>query len=1176
MSDFTPLNLIDVALDGRNLIEASAGAGKTFTISRLYLRLLLEKELEVDSILVVTFTEAATGELKTRIRETLMEALENVSEPELCKDRNIAEILRKTEPEKNIRALKKAVINFDRAAIFTIHGFCQRVLRENSFESSVLFDAEFITDQTQLVEEVIDDFWRIKISQAHPLFRALAVSGEMNFANLHDLASALMRKPLMRLAGDSDFSETELLDLFNALEKEWVADRKRITGIFEDAKELGLNAASANACINRFGELDNLFSGLFGKKGFEALERFSAKKIKMNKGFEAPQHRFFDLCEEFCELYKGYGIKLRLEFAEYFREELRQRKQKLNLKYFDDLLLDLYVSLRSEEGNALANKVRKSYQAALIDEFQDTDPVQYYIFDHLFSTEDRSLFIIGDPKQSIYAFRAADIFSYLEAARQTRLDKRFTLDKNWRSETSLIEGINHLFESSRHPFLLENIDFLPVQAAQESKGNQAPLEDVSDLDNAPLRLWFMEGEGDKQINKEKAVKIAIESVVGEVTRLFESGVNLGEKPLKPSDIAILVLKNTDGALMRDALLARNIPAVFSGSGNVFKTSQYTELMILLEAIAEPGNVRKIHAVLAGELVGFDGEYIDKLLEDESLEQEYERHLDKFREYLDIWMLGGFTPMFRKFVHDYDVRKKLLSEPGGERALTNFNQLAELAHRAAMENKLGPLGIIDWLKKRYLDSAMNEEHELRLERDDDAVKILTVFKSKGLEYPVVFCPFMWRFGAKIGGNKFFDWHDAEGQVWGDINNSDDNNEFLPEAEKENLSNLLRQLYVALTRARNRCYLVCGWIGNDSALTSTQYLLYPDSQSHEDVYQRLAGLADGSGGNISLKRIDEMSISDKPLMLARDQAESLKPRAFTGGISRDWGLVSYSRLTAGKHVSVSAVEPGVLRDDERFFNLNESNLAEWQEEPEGIFAFPKGAVPGTCIHSIFENLDFGDLSNANRIIADSLRNYGISEEWTGVLREMAEKVLGASLKEGIKLKDIKPGARLAELQFHFPMGRITPQKLADIVSRHPGNWNNDFAEKLMSLPFMPLQGFMQGYIDLTFSVDGRFYLLDWKSNSLGVCPEDYREDKIRESMEASLYNLQYLIYTVAVHKFLRNKLGDAYDYRRDFGGVFYLYIRGVDPGNPGYGIFYDLPSPELVEDLEGLFNENGSRK
>jgi exodeoxyribonuclease V beta subunit len=1108
-------DLLHTPLEGRNLIEASAGTGKTFTIAGVYLRLVLEQRLEVGKILVVTFTEAATKELKERIRKRLKEA-EHTFEVGTSSDPLLSALLQQFPVHNDARrVLSSAVRSFDEAAIFTIHGFCQRTLQENPFESGSLCDTELLTDQGTILREIAQDYWRI------------------NF---------------------------------------YTATRERIAA----ATAAGLTPGSLLALARRAGDPFTLV----------------IPDAHTSKGGQAPSNEASTAASQQASD-EDWLLALKRGFFDYLRAELPKRKSVRNVRSFDDLLIDLYTAV-SRKGSPLPGLIRDRYQAALIDEFQDTDPVQFAIFDAIYPKGNTTpFFLIGDPKQAIYSFRGADIFAYIAAAKAT--PQQHTLLQNWRSEPGLISAVNTVFSSRDLPFLFEEIGFTGVEAAQ----TKAKLVEADIPNPPPLKVWFApRKEAGKPINKGDAWDILPETVASEISRLLRDGAKGKvkivqrekgsdgeerdvEQNVEPRHIAVLVRANRQAKLMQRALTHRGIPSVLCSAGNLFESDEAAELLRLLSAVAEPGHEALLRGALATDLAGVKGEELARLIEDES---GWERVLEEFRCYHESWGANGCMSMVLQFMERRQVRERLLSEPMGERRLTNLLHAVETIHQAQVEEHLGMEGVIAWLACRITEEPKREEHEIRLETDEAAVQLVTIHKSKGLEYPIVFLPFCWsEFSGKDETALF---HNESGRVVLDIGSEElDANKSL--AEREGLAESLRLLYVALTRGKHRSYVIWGAF-KDAGDSALHYLLHPDATpvkgqvalSDEAMLEELARLAASSDNSIE---VVPMPAADMvPYQQQDKNAKPLEFTRFSGSIPRDWRVASFTSLASRHHAAAElpdrdegAPAEGTATTDGPSPPPGGGRLGGGEASTDStaldIFAFPRGAKAGIFLHEIFERLDFTSAASMEPLVVDLLGKHNFGAEWSAPVCAMVAAVLNAPLgAERFTLAEVGMDRRLTELEFFFPLAPVSSDRLREAVSRYFGHSTGgagpiDMAALFDRLSFLQIQGMLRGFIDLVVEHNGRYFILDWKSNHLGNCVEEYDEAGMRHEMEKSLYPLQYLLYTVALDSYLRLRIPD-YDYDRHFGGIFYIFLRGVD--GTGNGIFADRPPKEFIAELSAV--------
>ena len=1221
-------DLLNSPLEGTNLIEASAGTGKTYAIAGLFLRLILEKNLSINEILVVTFTVPATEELKDRIRIKLREAIEAFNGARIA-DSFLTDLVRRhSDPKTALRSLGEALRSFDQAAIFTIHGFCRRILHENAFESGSLFDTELVTDQESLKREIVDDFWRTHFYTASSLFVNYAITTKFNPENLLSLLANRHAQPYLKIIPqvtipDTSAQEKEFLNIFYKTRTAWQSSRAEVETILTDDEGLNRSKYSKAKIPVWIRCMDDVMSTEGNNPIlFQGFTKFTSSEINgaIKNDHTPPSHPFFEFCERLREkqeelekIFNQRLMGLKVALFHYMHDELIKRKGEKNIQFFDDLLLKVYRALKKKDGEALAQAIGNKFRAALIDEFQDTDPIQYAIFKKVFGSKQSTLFLIGDPKQAIYSFRGADIFAYMDAAGDVK--SRFTLGENWRSTPDLIAAINTIFTKVDHPFVYEEIPFQSVAPAAD-KGPESLI--IDNKKESPLHLWFLDAnkitKSDKAINKTQARELISKAVADEISRLISLGRNnralLRQKPVREGDIAVLVRTHYEAHSVQKALTALTIPSVLYTTENLFDSHESLEIERVMAGISEPNNGGLLKAALTTDMIGVKGEELDDLLQDEA---GWEEWLVKFLYYHDLWDNLGFIQMFRHLLVQEKVLTRLMPLPDGERRNTNLLHLAEVLHQTSIERRLRMAGLLKWLsEQRDPRKPRLDEHQLRLESDENAVKLATIHKSKGLEYPVVFCPFGWA-GSKIKkNNNPFTFHDSLDHMRLTLDlGSPAMDENRVCAEKEALAENLRLLYVALTRARSRCYFVWGRF-RDAETSAPAYLFHQQGSwkggnvvhdakerltnlSDEDMRAELKTLVDTSGGII---RLSEMPIeTGEKYSPLSDKKLVLSSRTFSGNIDRLWRISSFSSLVSGQQygaeladydaLSPPASPPAVRRagPESRRAGNSQTDFKDSviDKEPSNIFSFPRGTKAGTCLHDIFEHLDFveKDPSLIKKLVSSKLIEYGFEPLWLETLYDMIHKVLSVPLeaeRSDFTLSHIRSQDRINELEFYFPLESISPKKLHTIFKKYAfTELFKDFPERIERLNFAPVRGFMRGFIDMIFQFQGQFYLVDWKSNLLGSGLEYYDQKGMAKAMKDELYSIQCHIYTVALNQYLRLRL-PGYTYEKHFGGAFYIFLRGVDP-NKGteFGIYRERPSEKFINTLcTNLIDETGMAK
>jgi exodeoxyribonuclease V beta subunit len=1200
-------DLINAPLKGTNLIEASAGTGKTYTIAGLFVRLILESRLFADQILVVTFTKAATEELKDRIRRKLVQTRDGFLKRQ-SHDPLIASLIRRSEdPILALRMLNDALIDFDKAAIFTIHGFCQKIIHENAFETGSLYNAELITDNGQLIQEVADDFWRIYFSGLPPELLIYAnahkkIKGPSHFVALLER----IRYPDVKIVPKIEKPTLEILDEFRDLSKKlkkaWPLDRNIVKGLLKDPALSGSVYGSLKsddqqpdltkrdlkvlALVDQMDQFAGYKSA--GYPLFKDFEKFTAAKldasVRKNQRFSS-SHNFFQICDalhqksaQLDDLLEKYVIFLKTEFLKFADAALSERKRIKNLQFYDDLLLAVRKALKKNRHrgrNLLVDTIRAKYKAAMVDEFQDTDAIQYDIFSMLFAAKEHTLFLIGDPKQSIYGFRGADIFSYMQAA--AKVESTYTLSENWRSSPGLITAVNTIFTHVKTPFVFEGIPFEKGKYGQRSASGSEPSK-------AALKLWYVPAGGKKLMSKASASRRIAQALTDEILRLTSRSA--GRVPA--GDIAVLVRTNRQAQLIKDHLYARSVPAVLYSIGNIFDTDEAMEIERILAAIAEPENQQRFRSALITDILGAGGEDLDRV-EDRLLW--WQSRYEHFRQYLQLWQKYGFMRMFREVMLKENIKPGVLSLPDGERRLSNILHLMELIHRAAIENNYGISALLKWFAEQRRPSAPRlEEHQLRLESDALAVNIVTVHKSKGLEYPIVFCPFGWASSKPMDPAILFHSDDSIKRLTLDLAaDADGPNMML--AQNELLAENLRLLYVALTRAKTRCYLIWGRI-NSAETSALAYLLHHfapaqgaqtiqhtvtrlarhfSSLSEEAFVADLQKLADNSHKTIELGTLPsglKGGYSSDSMI-----KEKLSARKFSGKVDRRWSISSYSALIAEQTVDpelpdYDGFNPIYRHEPELSSAFSGFSTGQHQPaDPGNIFSFPKGTRTGVFFHELLERVDFTrqDPALLDNLVVNKLNQYGFDLSWKTEILRVIDRVVSVPLmpdNDAFKLASVNGQHRINEMEFYFPLNPTNSRDLKRIFAgQTPIPAATDFSVRCEKLTFSPVEGYMKGYIDMLFKHRNRFYLVDWKSNYLGDRLEQYRPSALIRTMGEEYYFLQYHLYTLAIHQYLKMRR-PGYEYTRDFGGVFYIFLRGVVADNSRCGIFHDRPDPNLI--------------
>jgi len=1085
----------EIELSGSSLIQASAGTGKTYSIALLFVRLVLSG-IKADSILTVTFTNAATSELKGRVINFLKNALTYLNDEKSAdENKELFEIIndyKKSEGFDTVRdRLASAGRDIDNIQIFTIHGFCKRIISENAFETGTLFNMDITANIDEIVQSAVESFWRREIQKIpKAILEEISPNGWFSIEKIAGLVK-----------GRRSISDLKILP-----------DCESETPSWETAGDL-----------------------------FNENERTST------------------LCQDLVILFK--------RLLKEVNAGIEAETEKTGVVGFDDLLKVLESSLNDRrKKDVLIAAMKKKYKAVLIDEFQDTDVLQYQIFKTLFDNGHHALFFIGDPKQAIYSFRNADVFAYLKAGESVAEEKRFTMNLNFRSSKRAVNAVSRLFDQ-KNPFEIEGIEFPKVTSSAE--GENALMfknEPVCGLgvrfmrsDKAePFELSGSRTWKNRKLKHEHAKNKAISDMCSSIIEMLESGSGYkieeknGPKNIKPSDIAVLVNSNNDAELVKQAFSKCGIPFVMASNASIFESEEAVDVETVLEAVSDftPGRIK------AALLTKFFGMSIAEL---ETLSQngvDLEKWYSFFSNLNAIWEKRGFLIAFSTFLESMKIYEKTASGSGGERRLTNVRHLVELIHRYENENGVSPESTLRWLKEKMIKKSAAEEEQLRLESDDNAVIITTIHKSKGITYSVVFCPDLWRKAEVRKDTSFLYYHDENGNtvINFDMTNEEGREKFITETLSENL----RLVYVALTRAK---YLTVVYWGNIYGTGSTPFAklfhgMKNDadlkSMSDDIMMKGLLKLAEGSDG--SIKVTDNISSVKRKLMLENGQIKQKGPEVLQRKIAAGWSTSSFSSITSH--------HAGVESDSEYVFENRDTPDPVLMSISNNILSFPAGVKAGVALHSVFEKIDFAEIDN-RKVISEVLDSHNIRFNDDGIdmtdwVHECVNSVLDAVVFNGSPLRKVKKDDIVTEMEFFYRTSNFNSRE----VMRTIGD--------MVAIPENRFSGFIRGFMDLVFRLDGKYYLVDWKSNRLGDKIEDYDRNSMTLEMKKHNYVLQYSLYLAALDAYLEKK-DKNYKYERDFGGVYYFFIRGVTPSNNySTGIYKDLPEKKLLDGLKKILN------
>lgn len=1157
---------------GVNLIEASAGTGKTYTIAMLVLRFVVEQGLDITKLLVVTFTKAATEELKERIRKRLVAARQALQPDNAATDTELIHWLENVQLDKQLirQRLDLALLDIDQAAIFTIHGFCQRALTEHALESGQMFDFELSGDIADIRQNCADDFWRKQLYQ-RPVWQAALLTAVFASPDqlLDSLVGVSLQQTVYPLCGDveAQFDKLQTLLAEAAQSVSTILETLRqvfvdgqfndsyIRTVTENSEALTAWLDDPNSPLVDFSWLTSqgLMAGLNGRK-------FLVSKSKPMPS-EQQKQQYLIQCGLDCSLFDALATALqqlqvlfRRKLLQTLSDELNAALQQHNVLSFDDLISRLHQALSGPKADLLSSELQQRFAAALIDEFQDTDHQQWRIFSRIFATPEHYLFLIGDPKQAIYKFRGADIYSYFAAQEQAA--QRYTLLRNWRSHPDLVAGVNRLFQR-QEPFLLSRLDFTPVEPAHCA--TEGRLED-----GPPLMLWQLDKNSGnlEHWTAGKANAALRDAVVNEMLALLGKAVleqaKHGSRTLQPKDIAVLVRSNSQAAEYQQALSAVGIPAVINSKQSVFTAPQALELYTVLQAIAQPGNILALKQALTVNWFNLDGQQLYRLGEDEV---GLDAWLSRFQDYFQLWQVQGLLSMLQTLLQQEQVEVHLCAQMQAERALTNLHHIIERLQQAVIEEHLAINKTLDWLHLAILQAPQDssEDRQLRLESDEDAVKIVTLHSSKGLEYPVVFCPSLWQRNDRLKNEKNLIQCHENGEMIADLG-SEKFAERRESALTEELAEDLRLLYVAVTRAQYRCYIAWADVrskekANDSALAYLLAFADADFAGQQKVLQALVAEQPLSFQYQLLPaETDSRERYQRPNL-----GRSLSYRQQSRSLKTHWLMSSYTALSAlSLH---DAPELPLDKAEELAEVVVVSAELEAELEAEVVVAeLPRGAQLGNVVHALLEHNNFQSLGLGidNKLACESaLNEYGLSSKHAAALESLLQTVVSSPLSADPDFRLDKLGEKqcLKEMPFYLAMQDIDVACINGILKDTPA---------YQALSSKQMSGYLTGFIDLICEYQGKYYVMDYKTNSL----PDYQPTTLIQAMRLHNYGLQYWLYSLVLHRYLQQRL-EGYEYDRHFGGIKYLFVRGMRVDEPGVGVFADLPEEEMIDALGEVF-------
>jgi exodeoxyribonuclease V beta subunit len=1194
------LNAHTLPLRGRQVIEASAGTGKTWTLAALYLRLVLGHErteaLLPPQILVMTFTDAATAELRERIRTRLSQAAtyfdlsaQGREFPASLKVDEFLETLRDSFDEalwpRCALQLNCAAEWMDDAAIYTIHGWSRRMLTQHALESHNLFEQTRLENADQLKLTLVQDYWRewfypLSGDTLQHITPLIGQDPAKLLKTLSEMWKEQERKPREVVA--PDITPTQAIDAHMAWQSQVEAAALAAREAWSDAVLQALQEAGAQKKIKglRADFFANWLKVLqawatqntkahISKEEFKVLERFTTQALQDKGWTEAEGFAFFAAMQTYVELFDAKPSTdkhIALHAAHTVGEAYKAAKTQRAAFDFSDLLQNLHHAVMADDGR-LATAIRQQYPVALVDEFQDTDPWQYGTLNRIYApdacNDSNSLVMIGDPKQAIYSFRGADLGTYLQArndAQTTNTNALHTLTGNHRSSVGLVKAVNHVFMQTEQPFASAQgeIEFVEVSA----QGKEPALV-VNGEERPPFTVWQMHPEGDADV-------VSSASYLHHTAQVFADQMAdlLNKGAATPGDMAVLVRSQKQADAVRHALRARHIPSVYlSDHTSVYQSTEATDLWRLLRAVASPRQTGWVRAAVGSRLWALDLHEVLATTQDEA---QWEQLLEQFHQWHGLWQQHGVLPMLHQWLHSQHVAQRMLAQPDGERRLSNLLHLGELLQHTE-QSLQGEHALV-----RYLGEQIHSQHhdsdaqQARLETDALCVKAITYHKSKGLQYPLVFVPFAGAFAVEKKAKANFAQDDE----------SDDDSD----AEATSVEEDMRLLYVALTRAQRGLWMGVAETKNDLSKATAKTELKRSALSlllkrevRGDLSNQLHSLW-GTCTHIQVAALPELQgIRYQAPAAISAPKDALTPTRTHHSL---WWTASFSAITRGL-VSESKRDEAVADAiTDASSDVQPYAVTTPAPEPESISAwqtFPAGARYGTLLHDLLEWL-----SQNNWPVANAQAHEWAKQAWANLLERKAswlqlddapraqiEPWLQAVVQTPLPLTELNAAPLTLcelstehmwpEMEFNLEVSHVSATALDQLIQSHVFE-----GTPRPALQARVMQGMLTGSMDLVLQHDGRYWVVDYKSNKL----PSYDSATLQDAVLHKRYEVQYVLYTLALHRLLKVRL-PGYDYAEHIGGAVYLFLRGIHA--EGAGVHLQRPPQALIEALDALFEK-----
>ncbi|ABJ90744.1 exodeoxyribonuclease V subunit beta [Buchnera aphidicola] len=1165
---YIPLNTKEIPHFGITLIEASAGTGKTFSIIIFYLRLILNigikksysSPIPIKKILIVTFTETAKNELKERLYKKICQLYYmSINKNYYVKD--LKDFKKEIKDFKKIsKLLKKAKKNIDQINIYTIHSFFRKILIEQKFLCKKKIYQNIITNIKKIQFEATKDFWRKYVYYQNIEIIKLIFKKWKNplelFKHIYIWISQIKIKIKHDFKKKSSLIKKYnlIIKLINKAKKTWKIDKKKIKFLI---KKIYLNKKKNNKKkIKIWCKKIQIWSE---KKTIKysvpkILKHFILKKIKKKK-----EYLFFLYIKKIFFYYKlffKYFIYLALKKIPKLIKKKKKMKKGLE---FNDLNTIMWKEIKKKKINYKKN-ILKKYTISMIDECQDIDNYQFNIFYKIYKKKKKkSLILIGDPKQSIYSFRNSNIFLYLKYKK--KIQKCFFLKKNFRSSINMTKSINTLFSKTKNPFIFKKINFQPSLANKKNNKNKLVINNIT---QPALKFIF---KNKKTINKNeyftwisKMCAYSINNLLSNKStkKSFIIFKNKKKRSIKNTDIAILVKNKYEANIIKKEFKKYGIKTIYtSEKKNIFQTKEAKEILFIIESLSDLSNILKLQKLLMTKIFSKN---IYDIYSINNKKKTYSSLIKKLKKYYLIWKKKNIFFMFKKIIFDFCFQKKNIKLKINNINIYNIIQLCEILEEKNKSIKNKFLLTI-WLRKKILKKNIEKNKSKNLIQnkninDKKFIKIITIYKSKGLEYPIIWIPFFSSFQKKKNQIIYCK------KTLKKIVNLKNEKKNIISLEKERLSEDIRLLYVAITRSIIHCCIGLAVIKNKKNEKYTNfhknclgYLIQKGKKKKFKNFKK--NLYDLQiPGLIEIKKSNKV----KKKFFKKKKRKKKNIFFFNKKIKQySWTNTSFSKI-----IKYNQLKKNIINiKKENFINKINYNKKTSQIN---LHSFPLGKEFGIYLHDVFKKIKFFKTKKTKKILKKT--NF---LSFSNILIKKLYLWINIFLKfplnnENLSLEKIRKKEHQKETKFIIPIKKkINIKKFNLIIKKF-----DPISKKCSNIFYKNFFGILNGSIDLIFLWKKKYYIIEYKSNWLGPDSSYYNSKNIKKEIIKYRYDIQYQIYSLVLHCYLKKKLKN-YNYNTHFGGIFYLFLRAFDNKN-NTGTYFIKPSYLLIKNLENLIYGN----